>query len=277
MLTQDPAGHYTPATSLRISSSSRGRHQPSPPHREAVPDGDDSLLPLVRQSQPDRMALGQPFVPTRVSGMPLDRSGPHTLANARLLRPRRRRDERMGMAAPIYYTADMVRAMPDDGNRYEVVYGELLVTPSPRPWHQVVVQRLSLALGNYLEREPAGLVLSSPADISWGPDVLVQPDVFVVPIGRGADAHLEPDAHAAAGRRGAEPVVHQRRPLPQAAALPGGGRAALLGGGWRRAGRRGVDAGGRFPGRSSGTGWSWRPAAAAEPFSLRLEELFRPV
>ena len=37
----------------------------------------------------------------------------------------------MGMAAPIYYTADMVRAMPDDGNRYEVAYGELLVTPAP--------------------------------------------------------------------------------------------------------------------------------------------------
>ena len=88
----------------------------------------------------------------------------------------------MGMAAPLYYTADMVRAMPDDGNRYEVVYGELLVTPAPRPWHQVVVQRLSLALGKYLEHEAAGLVLSSPADISWGPDVLVQPDVFVVPL-----------------------------------------------------------------------------------------------
>ena len=87
----------------------------------------------------------------------------------------------MGMAAPIYYTADMVRALPDDGNRYEVVYGELLVTPSPRPWHQVVVNRLTVALSNYLEQEAVGVVLASPADISWGPDVLVQPDVFVVP------------------------------------------------------------------------------------------------
>ena len=86
----------------------------------------------------------------------------------------------MGMAAPIYYTADMVRAMPDDGNRYEVVYGELLVTPAPRPWHQVLVQRLSLALGKYLEWEPIGSLRTSPADISWGSDVLVQPDVFVV-------------------------------------------------------------------------------------------------
>jgi Uma2 family endonuclease len=86
----------------------------------------------------------------------------------------------MGMAAPVYYTADMVRTLPDDGNRYEVVYGELLVTPSPRPWHQVLVHRLSLAIGNYLERERVGVALAAPADISWGPDVLVQPDVFVV-------------------------------------------------------------------------------------------------
>ena len=87
----------------------------------------------------------------------------------------------MGMAASIYYTANMIRALPDDGNRYEVVYGELLVTPSPRPWHQVVVQRLSVAIANYLQGEAVGVVLASPADISWGPDVLVQPDVFVVP------------------------------------------------------------------------------------------------
>jgi hypothetical protein len=33
--------------------------------------------------------------------------------------------DRLGSAE----TPDMVRAMPDDGNRYEVVYGELLVTP----------------------------------------------------------------------------------------------------------------------------------------------------
>jgi hypothetical protein len=39
----------------------------------------------------------------------------------------------MGMAAPTYFTADMVRALPDDGNRYETVHGELLVTPAPLP------------------------------------------------------------------------------------------------------------------------------------------------
>lgn len=89
----------------------------------------------------------------------------------------------MGMAAPTYWTADMVRALPEDGNRYEVVYGDLLVTPSPRPWHEVIVQRLSFALGAYLRRERVGIVLASRGDISWSDDTLVQPDVFVVPLG----------------------------------------------------------------------------------------------
>lgn len=88
----------------------------------------------------------------------------------------------MGMAAPIYYSAEMVRALPEDGNRYETVHGELLVTPAPRAEHQYVVMNLAIHLGNYLNRYPIGQVLSSPADISWAPDVLVQPDVFVVRI-----------------------------------------------------------------------------------------------
>ncbi len=86
----------------------------------------------------------------------------------------------MGMAAPVYFTADMVRALPDDGNRYETVRGELLVTPAPRAWHQEVLIQLLTALRAYLEANPVGLALVSPADISWGPDILVQPDLFVV-------------------------------------------------------------------------------------------------
>jgi len=86
----------------------------------------------------------------------------------------------MGMAASMYYTAEMVRALPDDGNRYETVHGELLVTPAPRPWHQVIVQRLAQRLSLYLGRHSVGHAFASPADISWAPDTLVQPDVFVV-------------------------------------------------------------------------------------------------
>src|SRR3989442_14546688 len=96
----------------------------------------------------------------------------------------------MGMAAPIYYTAEMVRGLPDDGNRYETVHGELLVTPAPRAWHQVVLVRLSQALSRYLERNPVGQLLYSPADISWSPDILVQPDLFVVPWERSEERRV---------------------------------------------------------------------------------------
>jgi len=84
------------------------------------------------------------------------------------------------MAAPVFYTADMVRALPDDGQRYETVHGELLVTPAPRGEHQYVVTNLVIRLGNFLAAAPIGQVFPAPADISWAPDVLVQPDVFVV-------------------------------------------------------------------------------------------------
>jgi Uma2 family endonuclease len=66
----------------------------------------------------------------------------------------------MGMAVT-YYTADMVRALPDDGQRYEVVHGELLVTPAPRAWHQEIVARLLVSLRAYTSETGVGHVLTS--------------------------------------------------------------------------------------------------------------------
>ena len=90
----------------------------------------------------------------------------------------------MGMPAvqlPEFWTADMVRALPEDGKRHETVHGELLVTPAPRMWHHIVGDRLADALKGYLHSDPVGMVIHGLADISWGSDVLVQPDLFVAP------------------------------------------------------------------------------------------------
>lgn len=90
------------------------------------------------------------------------------------------------MAMPValdrYYSRHEVLAFPDDGNRYELVHGELLVSPSPRWMHQRVVVNLLAALREYVRRHALGEVLMAPADISFGglEHVLVQPDVFVV-------------------------------------------------------------------------------------------------
>lgn len=82
--------------------------------------------------------------------------------------------------APQYFTADMVRALPEDGQRYEVVDGELFVTPAPAKEHQRVVRRLVVALDAYCDRFGVGETFDSPADVSWDRGTLVQPDVFVV-------------------------------------------------------------------------------------------------
>ena len=79
------------------------------------------------------------------------------------------------------WTADAVRALPDDGQRYELVHGELLVTPAPRLLHQMIVSQLADALAVACGPSSGYMRLTSPADISWGSDSLVQPDIFVVP------------------------------------------------------------------------------------------------
>jgi Uma2 family endonuclease len=88
----------------------------------------------------------------------------------------------MGMPAErTVWTAEMVRAIPDDGNRYEVLDGELLVSPAPSPRHQAVLARLFALLFPYVAQHRLGWVWWSPADIEFSPTTRLQPDLFVVP------------------------------------------------------------------------------------------------
>ena len=192
------------------------------------------------------------------------------------LRPRHRRDERMGMAAPLYYTAEQVRAFPADGKRYEVVHGELLVTPAPRLFHQELVRRLLIALSAYLEAEPVGHVLPAPADIAWGPDTLVQPDIFVVPIdqartlewSRVTDLLLVAEVvspSSARADRFTKRVEYQRRNVPLYWVLDGDRQEVEV---WTP---------GAAAPESAQEELVWQPAGAGAPFRLRTAKLFRPI
>jgi len=182
----------------------------------------------------------------------------------------------MGMAATTYYTAEMVRSLPDDGNRYEVVYGELLVTPAPRLWHQELCVRLVAALRTYLVREPVGLVLVSPADISWGRDILVQPDLFVVPIEEArlqdwsrirhlllAVEILSPSSTRA--DRFTKRRLYQERAIPTYWMVDGDAQLVEI---WQPDAELPVIERDRL---------AWRPSGAARPFALELSALFRPI
>jgi len=76
----------------------------------------------------------------------------------------------------------MVRALPDDGNRYEVIDGELFVTPAPSVAHQCAVLELALHVAPYVRAHRIGEAIIAPADvIVYGPRKFVQPDLFVMP------------------------------------------------------------------------------------------------
>jgi len=182
----------------------------------------------------------------------------------------------MGMAAPIYYTADMVRALPDDGNRYEVVHGELLVTPAPRLWHQELVLRMARAVSDYLDREPVGHVLHSPADLSWGSDILVQPDLFVAPLEQARTLDwaqvkdlllvvevLSPSSSRA--DRFTKRRLYQEQGIPLYWVVDGEDRSVEV---WTPEER--------FP-TVERERLIWHPRGARNAFTLDLEELFRPI
>jgi Uma2 family endonuclease len=70
-------------------------------------------------------------------------------------------------------------AAPEDGKRYEILSGDLLVTPAPRPTHQRVLGRLVRALGEYFEKR-AGEVFFAPIDLILTSNDVLQPDLLVV-------------------------------------------------------------------------------------------------
>ncbi len=83
------------------------------------------------------------------------------------------------------WIVDDLQGLPDDGNRYEVIDGELFVTPAPTWKHQEAVVRLHHLLADYLSTQRVGHAVIAPADVVFSPQRGVQPDVFVTPLVNG--------------------------------------------------------------------------------------------
>ncbi len=83
-------------------------------------------------------------------------------------------------AAPGQWTYSEYARLPDDGNRYEVLDGEVLVTPAPSPHHQKVIQRLLFELLEYVEGREVGWVFQD-VDLLFQTGQFLRPDLLVVP------------------------------------------------------------------------------------------------
>ena len=79
-----------------------------------------------------------------------------------------------------YWTFDDYAALPDDGKRYEIMNGVLIMTPAPEPAHQSVVALLTHYLLLAVQFKGLGRVLPSPVDVRLTSDKVVQPDVLVL-------------------------------------------------------------------------------------------------
>jgi Uma2 family endonuclease len=81
---------------------------------------------------------------------------------------------------PIKLTYEDYVTLPDDGRRYEILDGELVVSPSPTTRHQLVVGNLFLALGNWVRLKGLGRVWCAPLDTILAQTTVVQPDILYI-------------------------------------------------------------------------------------------------
>jgi Uma2 family endonuclease len=80
----------------------------------------------------------------------------------------------------IVLTYDDYCELPNDHNRYEVLEGELNVTPAPNVKHQTVSSHLHLSLGHHVLANQLGEIYAAPIDVILAPTTIVQPDLVFI-------------------------------------------------------------------------------------------------
>lgn len=70
--------------------------------------------------------------------------------------------------------------LPDDGKRYEVLEGELFVSPAPKTKHQIISGNLFAILHSHVRQRKLGRVLAAPTDVVLSRTNVVQPDLLFI-------------------------------------------------------------------------------------------------
>jgi Uma2 family endonuclease len=89
----------------------------------------------------------------------------------------------MSVPESLRFTYEDYARLPDD-RRYEVIDGELYLTPAPTPYHQIVKRRIEQRLLEHVEGHGLGEVLDAPCDVVLSRFDVLQPDIFFVSAGR---------------------------------------------------------------------------------------------
>jgi len=70
--------------------------------------------------------------------------------------------------------------LPDDGNRYEIIDGELIMSPSPKIIHQAVSRNLEYELITFAKKNNSGYVYHAPCDVFFDDFNVLQPDIIFI-------------------------------------------------------------------------------------------------
>jgi len=85
---------------------------------------------------------------------------------------------------PVVLTYREYEAIPADGRRYEIHEGELSITLTPSPQHQMISGNLISVLHPYVKVRNIGEVLFAPLDVILSDTTIVQPDIVYLDLSR---------------------------------------------------------------------------------------------
>lgn len=75
-------------------------------------------------------------------------------------------------------------AIPNDGQRHEIIDGDHFVNPAPNLYHQEVSRHIQFQLYAAIELKNLGVVIDAPVDVQLSAENIVQPDLVVITRGR---------------------------------------------------------------------------------------------
>lgn len=85
----------------------------------------------------------------------------------------------------------------DDEQRYEIIDGELLMTPAPGTRHQEISSELGFRIMQFVREHHLGKVLFAPTDVVFSEERVVQPDILFIRADRVPEIVKERAIHGA--------------------------------------------------------------------------------
>lgn len=70
--------------------------------------------------------------------------------------------------------------MTPDDQRYELIEGELMMTPSPVPYHQWISKNIEFELEKFVREKGQGKVFDAPCDVYLDDENVLQPDIMYI-------------------------------------------------------------------------------------------------